>query len=226
MIEIHILLAEVEIGPFTEKQVRQYLAEGLITASDPARPVGMSDWEPVEVVLSRLPRPSLMATAPPAVPEPSSVAFNPPPFEPLAPAVEIQHDLPRTIASPTATRGLPILNPAAPKNKSKPAKIVVQPILPLTSAPSGKKKEPPPKPSSGLQPSPTADLPTAPTPSVLAAPPVLPATKIESPAHAKKQVESKPAPVNLPPQLMQASHPYRPRARGGARRRSDATRRS
>ena len=57
MMEIHIMLAGVEVGPLSESQVRQYLAEGLISPSDPAKHVGMKDWEAVDILLAKLPKP-------------------------------------------------------------------------------------------------------------------------------------------------------------------------
>ena len=52
--EIRILSAGQEIGPYSPAQVRQYLSEGLISATDPAYVPGMSEWVPTEQLLARI----------------------------------------------------------------------------------------------------------------------------------------------------------------------------
>ena len=52
--EILILLAGAQIGPFSEKQVREYLADGLISLSDQAKYAGMEEWATVESILAQL----------------------------------------------------------------------------------------------------------------------------------------------------------------------------
>ena len=75
--EIHILLAGEQLGPFSETQVRQYLGEGLVTPSDLAMYEGMDEWQPVDLLLAHLP---------PSAPAPETISLDAPPPEPPAPA--------------------------------------------------------------------------------------------------------------------------------------------
>jgi tetratricopeptide (TPR) repeat protein len=52
--EIHVRLAGVELGPYTEKQVREYLSEGLLSATDLAKAEGSDNWVPVNDLLGGL----------------------------------------------------------------------------------------------------------------------------------------------------------------------------
>ena len=54
---IHILMAKVELGPFSEKQVRKYLVEGDLLLSDLARLDPKAEWVPLSQVLEKLPPP-------------------------------------------------------------------------------------------------------------------------------------------------------------------------
>jgi tetratricopeptide (TPR) repeat protein len=56
--EIRILSAGKEIGPYSESQVRQYLGEGLVAPSDLATCNGLQDWISLEQLLANLPRPA------------------------------------------------------------------------------------------------------------------------------------------------------------------------
>src|SRR5271168_3702754 len=56
--EIHIRMAGVELGPYTEAQVREYLAEGLLTPNDSARAAGAEHWIEVTDLLAKLAQPS------------------------------------------------------------------------------------------------------------------------------------------------------------------------
>jgi hypothetical protein len=86
--EIHILLAGVQIGPFSEKQVREYLVDGLVSPTDLAKHDGMREWEAVNLVLAHLPLPELVPEPEPAAvtPPPQSVAAAPNPAPASAPA--------------------------------------------------------------------------------------------------------------------------------------------
>ena len=64
--EILIRLAGVQLGPYSEKQVRQHITEGLLSPTDSARHDGMQDWAPLSEVLERLPPPSDPAPEPAA----------------------------------------------------------------------------------------------------------------------------------------------------------------
>lgn len=80
MMEIHILLAGVEMGPFSENQVRDYLREGLLSHTDKAKIGEDGAWEPVEVVLEKIPRPlspPAPGPAPVPVPAPAPPTANP-----------------------------------------------------------------------------------------------------------------------------------------------------
>src|SRR5580658_1578486 len=52
--EILIQLAGVQLGPYSEEQVRQHLSEGLLSLTDPARREGMEDWAPLSDVLAKM----------------------------------------------------------------------------------------------------------------------------------------------------------------------------
>ena len=67
--EIHLRLASVQLGPYSEKQVREYLSEGLLFPTDPARKEGTENWIAVNELLSKLPPPT--DTLPKLAPEPA-----------------------------------------------------------------------------------------------------------------------------------------------------------
>ena len=73
--EIHIQLAGVELGPYSERQVREYLAEDLLSLADPARLEGSPAWETVGDVMGKLNAPAAPATE--AVEKPAPVAIPP-----------------------------------------------------------------------------------------------------------------------------------------------------
>jgi tetratricopeptide (TPR) repeat protein len=56
--EIHIRLAGVQLGPYSEEQVREYLAEGLLSPTDSACAGGAEHWISVTDLLARLAQPS------------------------------------------------------------------------------------------------------------------------------------------------------------------------
>jgi tetratricopeptide (TPR) repeat protein len=56
--EIHIRLAGVELGPYTEEQVLQNISEGLLSLGDLAHVEGMQDWLPLGEVLNKLQSPA------------------------------------------------------------------------------------------------------------------------------------------------------------------------
>jgi tetratricopeptide (TPR) repeat protein len=113
--EILILLAGEQIGPFSEQRVRQYLEEGLVTPSDLALAEGTTEWQAVDHLLASLPS-APAASAPEA---PRAADKVPDPFA-------TTKSLPQLIQSMTA----------AQKAKLKPAKIVVQPMLPIETTAS------------------------------------------------------------------------------------------
>jgi tetratricopeptide (TPR) repeat protein len=110
--EIHILLAGEQLGPFSEIQVRQYLGEGLVSPSDLATYEGMQDWQSLDQVLANL------AHLPVSSPGAGAISPDaPPPADPVQPLT------------------------ASQRTKRKLGKIVIQPILPLEATfPATKKK--------------------------------------------------------------------------------------
>ncbi len=88
--EIRIVSAGKEIGPYSEAQVRQYLSEGLISASDPAYVPGMTEWVSIgQLLTDGIPQP----------PAPEATSSGPLPSEPIR-AVSV-----RTSALPRVKRG-------------------------------------------------------------------------------------------------------------------------
>ncbi len=91
MMEIHIQLSGIELGPFSEKQIQEYLAEGLASPLDMARLEGTADWETVEIVLAKMPA---LAPSPELIPaeifseessfEPEPIGIPSPEPEPMA----------------------------------------------------------------------------------------------------------------------------------------------
>ncbi len=86
--EIHILLAGVEFGPYTDDKARELIAEGFLAATDPARRLDETEWLPLTEVLSRAPEEP--AEEPPSPEEPwafeekEPVASTPAAEEPLS----------------------------------------------------------------------------------------------------------------------------------------------
>ena len=99
--EIRILSAGKEIGPYPESQVRQYLSEGLISASDPAYAEGMTEWLPTAQLLANLSQPE-------PAPEPTPSA---PPLEESLRAISV-----RTSALPKVKRGPIVIQPLSGSN--------------------------------------------------------------------------------------------------------------
>ena len=51
--EIHILLAGVEFGPYTDDKARQLLDEGFLSSNDPAKRLDEQEWIPLSTLLAR-----------------------------------------------------------------------------------------------------------------------------------------------------------------------------
>jgi tetratricopeptide (TPR) repeat protein len=141
--EIHIFLAGEQLGPYSETQVRQYLGEGLLSPSDLATREGMEDWQPVDLVLAKLP---------PSAPTPETIFPDaplpepPPPAEQTsqpAPSSAMRNDATETLESPSAPppadSGPPLTT--TQRTKRKLGKIVIQPILPLETTPPVRQKK-------------------------------------------------------------------------------------
>ncbi len=80
VMEIHIQLAGIQLGPYSEKQVREYVAEGLLSMTDKAREEGSLEWIEVSELMAKLPPP----TEPEPPPDPSAVFLNEPPISQVA----------------------------------------------------------------------------------------------------------------------------------------------
>jgi tetratricopeptide (TPR) repeat protein len=141
--EIHILQAGEQLGPFSETQVRQYLGAGVVSPSDLASCEAMPDWQSLDHLLAHLPT---SAPAPeavlPDVPPPDSPVLTPPAPEPESSLI-MHKEASETLELPTAPpadSALPLT--ASQKTKRKLSKIVIQPILPLeAAAPAPAKKK-------------------------------------------------------------------------------------
>jgi len=143
--EIHILLAGEQLGPFSEIQVRRYLGEGLVSSSDLATYEGMPDWQSLDQVLANL------ADLPVFAPATETISPDEPPPEPPAPAAEapeppstMYSDASKTLeleSAPPPADPVPPLT-ASQRTKRKLGKIVIQPILPLEATFSPTKKKP------------------------------------------------------------------------------------
>ncbi len=75
--EIHIRLAGIQFGPYSEKQVREYLSEGLLLPTDPARGEGTENWIVVDELLSKLPPPTEVLPKLVPTPAPGEVSGAP-----------------------------------------------------------------------------------------------------------------------------------------------------
>jgi tetratricopeptide (TPR) repeat protein len=161
LMEIHILQAGEQLGPFSETQVRQYLGQGLVSPSDLATYEGMPDWQPLDLVLAHLPS---------SAPASETISADAPPPEPPAPAAEASEppspmptDTSKTVeleSAPPPTEPVPSLT-ASQRTKRKLSKIVIQPMLPLEATfPAAKKKKRTGKTALTLEPlRPTTALP-------------------------------------------------------------------
>jgi tetratricopeptide (TPR) repeat protein len=132
--EIHILQAGEQLGPFSEVQVRQYLGEGLIAPSDLATFNGMENWQSLEQVLANLPpsdrtpEMTYTETTPIESTSPSETAHDTGPQQTIDDSAPVTADTP----PPEATPVDPIKSlTASQSTKRKLNKIVLQPILPL-----------------------------------------------------------------------------------------------
>jgi len=71
--ELHVLLAGVEFGPYTDDKARELLGEGFLSESDPAKRLNGTDWVPLSDVLGA--QPASSAKSPASSPAPQS--FDP-----------------------------------------------------------------------------------------------------------------------------------------------------
>jgi tetratricopeptide (TPR) repeat protein len=149
--EIHIQLAGVQLGPYSDKQVREYIAEGLLSMADKARIDGSLDWIPVSELVEKLPPPPTPAPPPkpdavfvdaePLAPQTSgSPAAAPAPAE--EPVIESQvapEAAPAIFESPAPKADAGIL----PPRKFDPFTAKTKPLAPPTMASTGSVKTQP-----------------------------------------------------------------------------------
>ena len=143
--EIRILVAGEQIGPYSATEVRRYLGQGLVSPSDLAVYEGMQEWQPLDHILAQLPGSDETIT--PDVPPESSGTMTEPilvnmyPEPPAATTEDIAPDMPpKDIPSAAfeATHEEP--EPAQP-----PTSEVSQPAGPLpASSAEGTATEPAP----------------------------------------------------------------------------------
>jgi tetratricopeptide (TPR) repeat protein len=101
--DIHIQLAGVSLGPYNEKQVRDYISEGLLSMEDKARIEGSLEWIPVSDLVAMLP-PVAAPAAPSA--DPDSIFLDPEPLTaqaPTAPSPEANQDYVSLVEPPPAS---------------------------------------------------------------------------------------------------------------------------
>ena len=134
--DILIQLAGVQLGPYSEEQIRKHLSEGLLSATDPAKHEGMEDWAPLNEVLAHL----LPPDETPQEPAPDEVS-EAPKRAPSAPP-GVTHLPARQQDSSTLARKSALIGPTAPTIPSSSGQGVA-PIVttsPLGSAQEGTKK--------------------------------------------------------------------------------------
>ena len=145
--EIHIQLAGVQLGPYSEKQIREYIAEGLLSMADKARIEGSLDWIPVSELVEKLPPPA----EPMPAPNPDSIFLDADPNAPKAypaqaPAPETDSDYVSLVEPPPAST----LPPKFFARREKPAPAQenpftakTKPLIPPTLSASGTVKTKP-----------------------------------------------------------------------------------
>lgn len=163
MMEIIIRLAGVQLGPYTVKQVREYLVEGLVSSSDPAKHEGITDWIPVSELLANLPP---QAEEPPPLVREAAVRPKPPSEKiPLPTLAEV---LARTISPITATSvvAIPLTGPksSTPKSIRAPQAFKARETQSLGVPPTQ------PSTTESLKSKHTQSLPVPPTPPPLKVP--------------------------------------------------------
>jgi tetratricopeptide (TPR) repeat protein len=132
--EIHIRLAGVQLGPYSEKQVREYLSEGLLSLTDQASLDETGNWTPVSDLLAEL-----SATGANGTPEAPKRAPSPTPGVPhLSPKQRESGkvSLPSVVSALSKTTvPIGLLGPTAPTapsvaGKSSSSTMTTGPLLP------------------------------------------------------------------------------------------------
>jgi tetratricopeptide (TPR) repeat protein len=129
VMEIQIQLAGVQLGPYSEQQVRQYLSEGLLFPADPAREEGTENWIAVNELLPKPPPPTEILPKPAQAPAPGEVSEGPKRAPGASPG--ITHLPPKRQG--TQKMPLPLGGGALDKRT-----ILIGPISPAGPSPSGR----------------------------------------------------------------------------------------
>jgi tetratricopeptide (TPR) repeat protein len=172
--EIHILLAGVEFGPYTDDKARELIADGFLTASDPAKRLDETEWLPLTEVLARSPEEG--AVDEPQWDEPTTSTEEDAPPEP--PPVKLLRP-PEPAPEEAPTEDEPEAQEIAPEVQEE----TVEPEPEAEIAPP-----PAPEPSVKQAPAPRGSIPpaapakTAKPPTASAAPPLI---NVTVPARAK-----------------------------------------
>src|ERR1700761_2245160 len=149
--EIRIQLAGIELGPYPEKQVRDYLEEKLLSLTDPARFEGTETWQTVEEVLAAkdqptAPAPVIIETS--KAPEPISITTQAPvatgtlplpkpPLRKTAGSTTAILPVPKPLSKDTIRVPIPQLNKAAAQQTTLVKKAIQSvPQPPAPQAPS------------------------------------------------------------------------------------------
>jgi len=121
--ELHVLLAGVEFGPYSDDKARELLGEGFLSASDPAKRLNETDWIPLSDVLgtqSESPgKPAATASAP--------LAF-----------------------APFFAESLEENEPSATENIAEPSELETPPELETESEPEPHEEEPAAEPEEAI----------------------------------------------------------------------------
>jgi lipoprotein NlpI len=188
--ELHILLAGVEFGPYTDHQARDLIGEGFLSETDPAKRLDEADWLPLSEVLAQ-PRaatameetaaveiPATEAEPAPSLAEPVAeeepAIESPPVFDwpvPEEPAETAASEISPASEEPTASAPEP--EPPAPVSVAEPASILIPPLAPTSRTPGTRELSaaektsfhlPVPKPLAAITPgpAPTLEPPRAP----------------------------------------------------------------
>jgi lipoprotein NlpI len=74
--ELHVLLAGVEFGPYTDDKARELLGEGFLSSTDPAKRLNATDWVPLSDLLGVAPTSATTLTSSGSLPPSFSSFFT------------------------------------------------------------------------------------------------------------------------------------------------------
>ncbi len=133
--ELYVVKAEQQTGPFPEEQISSMLAAGMLEPTDMAWYEGLAEWTPLNQIFD---------LTPPA-PEPEPVAPDPEPFPPESAAPEVAAAVPRP-KPPAGILGVrpaqpvaqPVARPAQPRAGAQPAARGAVPVRAGAPAAAGR----------------------------------------------------------------------------------------